>query len=124
MTDLFTDIAKRIDPHAFKVTSNPRRTSRRRSRARGEAAIIVEMVRFHDGVQAEAVSWIRDAAKRVTGGSCTFVDDDLKFLEALAIRAIDAGLMEGIEVPASTQANIDRAKAERAEAAPSDEVLR
>lgn len=40
---------------------------------------------------AESVGWIREAAHRITGGNCTFVDDDLKVLEALAYSAVIAG---------------------------------
>lgn len=44
----------------------------------------------------EAVAWIRDAARRVTGGHCAFVDDDLRILEHLAGKAVSAGLTDGL----------------------------
>lgn len=46
------------------------------------------------GCDAEAVSWIRIAAKEITGGNCAFVDDDLRVLSHLAQRAVDAGLTD------------------------------
>lgn len=59
---------------------------------------------FNRGVDAEAVSWIRDAAKRVLGTNCTFVDDDLRLLEHLAARAVSAGLTE--QLPASVRSGL------------------
>lgn len=57
-------------------------------------------------LDAEVVGYLREAAKRVTGGNMTFVDDDLKVLEMLATRAVDAGLTEGLhpEVRARAEA--------------------
>lgn len=49
-----------------------------------------------DDMDAEAVSWIREAAKAVTGGNCAFVDDDLRILQHLAQRATSAGLTDGL----------------------------
>ena len=51
-------------------------------------------------MNAEAVSWIRKAAKETTGGNCAFVDDDLRILTHLAKRAVDAlGLPPRIPAP-------------------------
>lgn len=47
-------------------------------------------------MDAEACGWVREAAKRATGGNCSFADDDLHILEHLAMRAIDAGLTDGL----------------------------
>lgn len=54
----------------------------------------------------EAVSWIREQAKRVVGSNCTFVDDDLKLLAHLAERAVLSGLTT--DLPPSIQASIER----------------
>lgn len=54
-----------------------------------------------DEIGYEAVGWIRDAAMRVMGTNCTWVDEDLHALEHLAQRAVDAGLVDGL--PASIQ---------------------
>jgi hypothetical protein len=42
----------------------------------------------------EVVGLVRQAAKRVTGGNCAFVDDDLAILTHLATRAVAAGLVD------------------------------
>lgn len=61
----------------------------------------------------EIVCLVRDAAKRVTGGNCTFADDDVGLLAGLAERAIDAGLHEGIITDKVTLFQIEAARAER-----------
>lgn len=47
-------------------------------------------------LDAEVVHILREAAKRVTGGNCTWVEDDLAILERLAQRAVSAGLTDGL----------------------------
>lgn len=42
----------------------------------------------------EIVGEVRAAAKRVTGGNCSFADDDLAILEHLATRAVANGLTD------------------------------
>lgn len=46
--------------------------------------------------EGEVCSLVRSASKRVTGGNCAFVDDDIKILEVLASRAVKAGLFDGL----------------------------
>lgn len=47
-------------------------------------------------LDGEICGFVRDAAKRITGGNCAFVDDDVKLLEALAYAAVMAGLTGGL----------------------------
>lgn len=47
-------------------------------------------------VEGEICALVRAAGKRVTGSNCTFVDDDLRLLEHLAQRAVNAGLTDGL----------------------------
>lgn len=42
---------------------------------------------------------VRHYAKLVTGGNSAFVDDDVRLLAHLAMRAVDAGLTSGIKCP-------------------------
>lgn len=58
-------------------------------------------------VEGEICSLVRSASKRVTGGNCTFVDDDIKVLEHLAARAVKAGLTD--QLPDDIRANCARA---------------
>lgn len=55
---------------------------------------------------------VRRVAKQVVGTNCTFSDDDLRLLAHLAVRAIDAGLTDGL--PAMILEGIEKAKAARA----------
>lgn len=57
-----------------------------------------DCLRHHAGAECndEIVGMLRTAAKRVTGGNCTFADDDINILAELANRAVDAGLTEGL----------------------------
>lgn len=43
---------------------------------------------------SEVCCMVRSAAKRVTGGNATFIDDDIKILEHLASHAVAAGLVD------------------------------
>jgi hypothetical protein len=81
-------------------------------------ALMASMVRplapsLAPDIDAEIVHLLREAAKRATGGNCTFADDDIKILEHLATRTVTvageayqvigaiaaaAGLMEHPEV--------------------------
>jgi len=55
-------------------------------------------LREHAGADCndEIVGMLRSAAKHVTGGNCSFADDDLNVLEHLALRAVEAGLTDGL----------------------------
>lgn len=44
----------------------------------------------------DIVMAVRDAARQVTGGNCAYADDDVAILEHLAVRAVKAGLVEGL----------------------------
>ena len=43
---------------------------------------------------AYMTSLVREASKAITGGNCTFADDDLRILAHLAKRAVKAGLTD------------------------------
>jgi len=61
---------------------------------------------MNDCVQAD----VRQLAKRVLGGNCTYSDDDAHLLAGLAELAIDAGLHVGKITDRLTLADIERAK--------------
>jgi hypothetical protein len=45
---------------------------------------------------SEIVGELRQVAQDVTGGNCTGADDDLAILRHLALRAVSAGLVDGL----------------------------
>lgn len=47
---------------------------------------------------------VREAANRVTGGNCAFVDDDLLILEMLAFNAVAGGLMAHVHASVAEKA--------------------
>lgn len=57
-------------------------------------------------MEGESCDFVRAAAKRVTGGNCAFVDDDIGILEHLAQRAVEAGLTDRLH--ASVRASLSR----------------
>ena len=60
----------------------------------------------HVGCDLDAcvVHEVRGAAKRVTGGNMTFVADDVMMLEHLAVRAVLAGLVDGLHPTVAAKA--------------------
>ena len=69
-------------------------------------------VEMRDCVMAD----VRELAKKVTGGNCTFSDDDVRLLAHLALRACDADLLDGLD-DERTKLQIRRAAGKRRRAA-------
>lgn len=51
---------------------------------------------FREDADAHISDLCRKWSKEITGGNCTFVDDDLRILAHLANRAVKAGLTDGL----------------------------
>ena len=49
-----------------------------------------------EALHTDTINAVREAAKAVTGGNCTFADDDVAVLRTLAQRAVDAGITDGV----------------------------
>lgn len=71
---------------------------------------MTDVERMEAEMAGELVGRVRDTAKAVTGGNCTFADSDVKMLGRLARRAIEAGLIDGFDRP--TTRNLERKREE------------
>ena len=107
-------IARVIDPDAWNNIGWRRRagydTARDTARSLKKADSILKLIEAarHSQPGAEGgegrddfmggciTGYVREAAKRVTGGNMTFADDDIRVLEVLAVRAVRAGLTDNL----------------------------